>query len=257
MGADVPVCEVHELRPKRTRYAFAVVTLNEGERLRNQLQRMKERAELADIVIADGRSTDGSTDLDFLHECGVRTLLITDERGLGTATRLAVAYALDQGYEGLITVDGNGKDGVEALPDFIHHLDGGYDLVQGSRFMKGGFHAHTPLERLLGLKLVMIPWIALGARFWYTDPTNAFRAMSRRFLTDSRVQPLRKVFVRFNMQLYFVYRAGRLGFRVKEIPVRRSYPDDGSVPTKIIGWRHKLRVLTEAILTVLGHYNPP
>ena len=252
-----PVYEVQEFFPRRTRYAFAVVTLNEGERLRAQLARMKARAELADIILADGRSSDGSTDPEFLRDCGVRALLTTDERGLGTATRVAVSFILEQGYAGVITVDGNNKDGVEALPDFIQALDDDYDLVQGSRFMPGGFHAHTPLERYLAIKFIMCPSVAAGARFWYTDPTNAFRALSRRFLADPRVQPLRKGFVRFNMQLYFVYRAGRLGFRVKEIPVRRVYPSDGSVPTKIVGWRHKLQILREAILVITGHYDVP
>ena len=86
---EPPAFETVELAPRRTRYCFAVVTWNEGDRLRRQLTRMQERAHLADIVVADRRSSDGSTDPAFLRERGVRALLTTDEGGLCTATRMA------------------------------------------------------------------------------------------------------------------------------------------------------------------------
>jgi dolichol-phosphate mannosyltransferase len=252
---EPPVYQTYEFSPKRTRYCFIVVIWNEGDRIRGQLARMKERAGLADIIIADGNSTDGSTEHNFLRNMGVRTLLVTDEPGLCTATRMALAYAIEQGYEGVITIDGNGKDGVEALPDFIKALDDGYDLIQGSRFMKGGFHKNTPLYRSIGVQYVVAPVLAMGGGYWYTDPTNAFRAMSMRFLKDERVQPIRKIFVRFNLQHYVNYRAAKLKMKVKEIPVTRVYPDDGSVPTKITGFRMK-SLIHEMVVCALGGYDP-
>lgn len=252
---EPPVYETHEFAPKRTRYCVVVVIWNEGEKIKHQLRRMAANGALADIILADGRSTDGSTEHGFLQAMGVRTLLITDERGLCTATRMGLAYAMDQGYDAVITVDGNGKDGVEALPAFIAKLDAGYDMVQGSRFMQGGVHKNTPLERYIGVRYVIAPFVALGG-FWYTDPTNAFRAMSMRFLRDERLQPIRRVFVRFNLQHYLIFRAAQLGFKVTEIPVVRVYPDDGSVPTKIVHWRSKTRIFGELIATVMGRYNP-
>lgn len=250
-----PVTETREFSPKRTKYAVVIVILNEGERIKNQLARMQTNAHLADIIIADGRSTDGSTDHDFLRSMNVRTLLITDEKGLCTATRMGLAYAMEQGYEGVITIDGNGKDGVQALPTFIEKLDAGYDMIQGSRFMKGGVHKNTPLERYIGVRYVIAPLVALGG-FWYTDPTNAFRAMSMRFLKDPRLQPIRNIFVRFNLQHYLIFRAAQLRFKVMEIPVVRVYPDDGTVPTKIVSFRAKTLIIRELVATVLGRYNP-
>jgi hypothetical protein len=256
MIEEIPNYEIHEFRPRSTKYCFCVVTLNEGDRLTHQLQRMKPLASLADIVVCDGRSKDGSTDPDSLKQMGVRTLLNTDERGLGTAIRMALAYAMKENYEGIITVDGNGKDGVESLPRFMEGLDQGWDLVQGSRFIKGATHKNTPWDRYIGIRFMMAPAMALGSGFWYTDPTNGFRAMSMKFLKDPRVQPLRNIFVGFNMQDYFIYRAAKLGFRVKEIPVDRRYPDDGSVPTKIHGLKAKILDLWAMVSTALGRYNP-
>jgi hypothetical protein len=256
---EPPVFDAHEFAPRRTAYCFVVVVWNEGERLRAQLARMQERAALADILVADRRSDDGSTDPDFLASRGVRTLLVTDEPGLCTATRMALAYALAQGYEGVVTVDGNGKDGVEAIERFVARLDEGCDLVQGSRYLPGGHHAHTPLDRWLGTRLVMSPILSLAARHRFTDPTNGFRAMSRRYLLDPRLQPLRREFVRFQLQLYLTVRASRLGYRATEIPVHRAYPADGPVPTKIRNLRTKLLNVWEMLQTAAGvyDYDPP
>ncbi len=253
---EPPCFDVVEFFPKRTDYCVCITVFNEGDRIREQLSRMKPRAGLADILIADGRSSDGSTDPKFLQAMGVRALLSTDERGLSTATRMGVAYAMQQGYSGIVTIDGNGKDGVEALPDFLSDLRNGFDLVQGSRFMRGGFHKNTPWDRRLGIQCVMVPLLGLSCGFRYSDPTNAFRAMSMRFLADHRVQPMRRVFIRFNLQLYFIWRAAKLGFKVKEIPVKRVYPDDGTVPTKIHGWRLKFLNLLEFLWVISGKYNP-
>jgi hypothetical protein len=254
---ELPAFETLEFSPKKTKYCFVVVCLNEGDRLRNQLARMQARADAADIIVADGRSRDGSTDPEFLRRNQVRTLLVTDEPGLSTATRMGLAYAIDQGYAGVVTVDGNGKDGIEALPEFISALDDGFDFVQGSRFRKGGYCKNTPIDRYLGVRLIMSPILSLGSGFFYTDPTNAFRACSTKFLMDPQLQPFRNLFIRFNLQLYLVYQAARLGYRVKEIPVRRVYPDRGPTPTKITSVRLKIINVLEMLLVALGAYNPP
>lgn len=253
---EVPVYSIQEFAPKRTKYCVVIHIWNEGDRIRNQLKRMKAKAHEADIIIADGESTDGSTEPSFLKSMGVRTLVSTAEHGLGTAIRMGLHYALKQGYEGVITVDGNGKDGVEAVTEFIEHLDQGYDFVQGSRYMKGGVHKNTPLERHLGLRFVVSPFFFLTTGKYFTDVTNGFRAMSTKFLTDPGLQPFRETFVRFNLQFYFVYRAPKLKMKITEIPVVRTYPDDGSIPSKITNLKTKFLLVGQMLKAGLGGYNP-
>lgn len=245
-----------EFFKRRTRHCVVVIVWNEGDRLRDQLERMRPHCEQADVLIADWRSDDGSTAPEALRRMGVRALLTTEEGGLGTAIRMALAYAVEQGYDGVVTVDGNGKDGVDAIPRFLRQLDGGYDLVQGSRFLRDAEHANTPLDRYLGIRFVVSPLLSIAARRYFTDPTNGFRGLSRKYLIDPGLQPIRAVFVRFNLQLYLVYRARRLGHRVVEIPVRRAYPARGPVPTKINDLRTKFLFVWELIRTAAGSYNP-
>lgn len=253
---EVPAYGVQEFAGKKTKYCFIPIVYNEGERFINQLARMGKLAPLADIIVAERRSTDGSTDPGLLKRCGVRALITTDEAGGASSIRTGFAYALSQGYEGVILIDGNGKDGVEALPKYLEKLDEGFDFVQGSRFMEGGVEKNTPLLRKIGIKMVMSPLVWLGSGFWYTDPTNGFRGYSERLLRDPRIEPLRNCFVHFNLQYYLSVMAPALRFRVVEIPATRVYPDDGTVPTKVRGiWRNFL-AFWEMVLTVCRWYRP-
>lgn len=253
---EVPAYSTHEFQPKRTKYCVVVHVWNEGERIMEQLKRMQPNAALADIIIADGNSDDGSTAQEFLHSTGVRTLLVTEEKGLAVAIRMGLDYALEQGYEGVITLDGNGKDGVEAIPDFISGLEDGFDLVQGSRYLKGGSHKNTPLGRHLGVRYIVTPFVFLATGRRFTDVTNGFRGLSRKYLTDNRLQPLRHIFQRFNLQLYLVYRAPKMRMKIKEIPVVRHYPSGGEVPSKITKFSTKMLFVWEMIKTGFGAYNP-
>ncbi len=106
------------------------------------------------------------------------------------------------------------------------------------------------------MKLVHAPLISLAARHRYTDTTNGFRAYSRRLLTDPRVSPLREVFLGYELHYYLAIRAARLGFKVIETPVTRSYPAGETAPTKIRGLRGNIAVLRTLANVVRGAYDP-
>jgi len=253
----VPKYNVTRFGDRATKYCIIPIVYNEGDKFLSQLARMKANSALVDIIVAEKRSTDGSTRPEVLKAAGVKALLTTDESGGARAIRMAFDYALRSGYEGVILVDGNGKDGVEALPQYVEKLDEGYDFVQGSRFMEGGVERNTPLLRRIGIKAIMGPLLWLGSGFWYTDSTNGFRGYSRRYLTDPRIEPLRDCFVDFSIQYFLSVKAPKLKFRTVEIPVERVYPADGPVPTKVVGFRRNFLALWEMILTVFGCYDPP
>jgi dolichol-phosphate mannosyltransferase len=85
---------------------------------------------------------------------------------------------------------------------------------------------------------------------------NGFKAVSRKLLTDPRVEPLRPVFVRYSLQYYFNFIAAHLKLRIIEIPVSRSYPGDNTSYSKIGGLSGRMKILAELFSTVTGRYNP-
>lgn len=256
-GWELPDHDVEEFAPRRTRYCVCVPVINENGRITAQLQTMEPLSRTADILILDGGSTDGSLEPDFLRIQGVRALLTKRGPGrLSAQLRMGYAWALRQGYTGLVTIDGNNKDDPAAIPAFCDALDRGFDLVQGSRFIAGGRAINTPLGRLLAIRLVHAPLVSLGGGFGYTDTTNGFRGYSRRFLLDPRVQPFRDVFAGYELLVYLSMRAPRLGFRTVEIPVTRAYPPHTPAPTKISPWRGNLALLRVLAQTLTGRFNP-
>lgn len=255
---EVPAFTAAHYRPRRARYCCAIFVINEGAKLLGQLDRMAPLAGVVDLVVADGGSTDGSTTEATLAPRGVTALLTKTGPGkLSAQMRMAFAWALEQGYDGVITIDGNGKDDTSAVPAFARALDEGYDHLQGSRFVPGGRAIRTPLARYLGIRLLHAPLISLAAGRRYTDTTNGFRAYSARFLADPRVAPFRDVFAAYELHYYLAIRAARLGFRVAELPVTRTYPASGPTPTKIHGLRGNLFVLRTLLAACAGRFDPP
>jgi len=256
---EVPAYTVNEQAPKSKRYAVAIFMINEGDKLHKQLIRMQDArvCDAVDVILADGGSNDGSLDSNRMNQYDLKAILTKKGPGkLGAQMRMAFDYILKQGYEGLIVIDGNNKDSVENIVDFAHALDAGWDHVQGSRFIPGGKHVNTPKSRLLGVKLLHAPLLSIASGFKYTDTTNGFRAYSKRLLTDSRVQVFRDKLSHYELHYYLAYRAPKLGFKCQEIPVSRSYPSSGKIPTKISPIRGNLDVIRRLLKTCLGCYNP-
>jgi hypothetical protein len=254
---EVPAHEVALHAPRAHRHALVIPVINEGERIRGQLRRIAEARLPVDVVIADGGSTDGSLDAGFMREVGVRAVLTKTGPGkLSAQLRMAYAWCLRQGYAGIVTIDGNGKDGVEAVAAMVAKLGEGCDYVQGSRYLPGGAAENTPLERTIANRVIHAPMLSIAGRHWFTDTTNGFRAYSAAYLLHPDVQPFREVFSVYNLLFYLTVRAGQLGLRVAHVPVERRYPDDGKVPTKIGGFASKLALLKETFVAATGGYTP-
>ena len=257
--SGVPCFAAHEYNEKKHDYALLIPIINEGERISRELKRAQAAAvsDVADIIICDGGSTDGSTEHEKLQALEVNTLLVKNDIGKqGAQLRMGIAWALDRGYKGIVTIDGNDKDSIEDVPNFIAKLQEGYDFIQGSRFIKGGEAVNTPPIRYGAVRLIHAPVISLTAGQWFTDTTNAYRAYSRRYLTDERVQPLRDVFMGYELLAYLSVRASQLGFKACEIPVSRRYPKTGKTPTKISFLGGNFDLLKVLFKNMAGAYKP-
>lgn len=255
----VPKFECNEYESKNKEYVVLIPIINEGERIIKELKRAYKHniSDYADIVICDGGSTDGCTEEERLRKLKVNTLLIKQDEGKqGAQLRMGIWWALERGYKGIITIDGNNKDSIEDVPRFIEKLEEGYDLVQGSRFIKGGKAINTPFIRNVSVRLIHAPIISLTARKRFTDTTNAYRAYSAKYLSDERVQPLRDVFMTYELLAYLSVRATQLGMKACEIPVTRAYPKKGKTPTKISFFKGNSDLMKILIKNAMGAYKP-
>jgi len=242
---------------KRFSYCVVIPVINEGERIKSLLKRMEANriSSIADVIIVDGGSMDDSLVLDELKEVGVRGLVVKKGPGkLSAQLRCAYAFALDQGYKGIVTIDGNDKDDPEAIPRFIEALEDGIDFVQASRFLPGGVAVNTPKLRNFVIRYFHAPCLSLASGFKWTDTTQGFRAYSRRMLLDQQIGIFRDVFLTYELLAYLSYRAPKLGYVCKELSTTRRYPE-GDVPTKISSVRGNLVLLFILLMVCLGRLN--
>ena len=255
----IPSFEEYNISEKQSDYCLLIPIINEGDRIKNELQRAKNHNinSLVDIIICDGGSTDNSTDIDLLESLGVNTLLVKTSSGKqGAQLRMGIYTALNRKYKGILTIDGNNKDSIESVPLFIEKLEQGYDLVQGSRYVKGGKGINTPKSRHFAVKFIHAPIISLTAKQRFTDTTSAFRAYSYKYLNHEKTKPLRDIFAGYELLAYLSVRFKALGLKACEVPVTRRYPDTGKTPTKISPIKGNLQLLKVLFTNLFGGYNP-
>jgi glycosyltransferase involved in cell wall biosynthesis len=258
LNREIPAHETYIFGKRLTKYCTVIPVINEGHRIADQLARMRALGvdSQTDIIIADGGSTDGSLEHGRLQSLGVKALLVKKDRGkLSAQLRMAYAFALDEGYEGIVTIDGNGKDSEESIQLFTQSMDEGVDYAQASRFIEGGKAINTPLKRTLAIKLLHAPALSLAAGRRFTDTTQGFRAYSRRYLEHPDVLPFRSCFDTYELLAYLTVRASQLGLKTCEIPTTRSYPSGEPIPTKLNA--HGNILLIQILFrTLMKRYHP-
>lgn len=239
MENKIPSYEKYEFFEKRNKYALIIAIRNEGERFTLQMNKMRDAGIFikCDVLICDGSDKNDSLSMDLIKEMGARKLLINKSGNDGRTLKLKqlLYEAARDEYEGVIMVDGNNKDNVdESLPLFIEKLDEGYDLIQATRFTLGGKEENTPFFRKIGLKLIASPLISFTSGFHYDDVLNGFRAFSKNYILDKRIDLFREEFVYYEYDIYPLVHVKKLGYKVCQVPTIRKYPKN-EVPSKIKG----------------------
>jgi glycosyltransferase involved in cell wall biosynthesis len=129
------------------------------------------------IVVVD----DGSTDRTAVvaERLGVQVLRLPFNLGIGGAVQTGYQYALDNGFELAVQVDGDGQHNPQEIARLVDPiLEGKADMVVGTRFVEGGGYRGTRLRRV-GIHLFAgVVSLMVGQRV--TDTTSGFRAVNRK-----------------------------------------------------------------------------
>jgi len=227
-GAE-PILPEHEIDlvcEQRHRYVVYIFAFNERPLLTQLLDQFPppEKRNF-DLMLGDDGSKDGTAAADLVAKYGIRGVTrLKRNGGLSQNIKVALRWLPSQAYQGVIFMNGNNRDGPDAIPEFIRTLEQGYGYVQGSRFVAGGRQVNTPWIRFLAIRLVHAPLFSLASLKWMTDTTNGFRAFSLAFLNDPRVDAFQPEFVKYEIEQYLGWKAIRLGYGAKEIGVSRIYP---------------------------------
>ncbi|SYZ73522.1 Glycosyltransferases involved in cell wall biogenesis [Candidatus Zixiibacteriota bacterium] len=219
----------------------ALFVFNEGEKLRNLMERFPQEAPY-DLLFVDDGSTDGS--YEFLQNGGRRIIRHEANRGIGCGIREAINYGRKNNYQIIVIMAANGK----MLPEEIERLTeplvaGRYDYVQGSRNLAGGSSPNIPLFRKVTIRLFTV-LVNLFTGFHGTDITCGFRAYRLSLFDDRRFNLEQAWLNKYEMEYYIHYHTLKGKYRVTEVPVSMVYPESGKNYSKIrpfTGWWSMIR----------------
>jgi len=217
---------------------------NEAANIRNVIRDIGRQFREADIVVIDDGSRDETGKLARAE--GVAVLTLPFNLGIGAAMQTGYRYAGMRGYEAAIQFDGDGQHRADQIGTLLGPLlSGEADIVIGSRFIeKGVYDAEIP--RFLGIQ-ILSKVISLLVRQRITDPTSGFRAVNRRIIEyyssaypDDYPEPEAIVLL------------SRLGFRIREVPVRMEKRTLGSSSITLIrGLYYMIKVLLAIFVDML------
>lgn len=195
------------------------------------------------VLVVDDNSPDGTAEV-------VKTLASTNNRvsllqragkqGLGTAYIAGFRRALAEGAQYICEMDADFSHDPKYLPLLLGAAETRYDLVLGSRYVRGGGTTDWGLMRkIISRGGNIYAGLILGLPV--ADATGGFRCYRRKVLETINLDAIRSNGYSFQIEL--VYQARRAGFRIGEVPI--IFPDRRVGQSKM-----SRRIVLEALLTV-------
>ncbi len=144
--------------------------------------------------------------------------------GLGSAYKYGFTWARKMGYGFVIEMDADGSHRVQDLPQILN-ASSEFDLVLGSRWVKGGSIVNWPILRRVVSKVGnMYAQIVLGMDI--KDSTSGFRRMR---LSTLNILDIDSVLSKgYGFQVEVAYRFWKNNFRIKQVPIKFIEREFGS-----------------------------
>jgi glycosyltransferase involved in cell wall biosynthesis len=191
---------------RAARVTVVIPTLNEAENLPHVFERMPR--EVAEIVLVDGHSTDGTVEV---AKALWPTVVVVDQKGKGKGNALACGFWAATG-DIIVMIDADGSTDPAEIPRYVAALLSGADFAKGSRFIAGGGSSDITTIRRIGnwglAKMVNYLW---GGQ--YSDLCYGYNAFWRRclpFITPDCEG--------FEVETLINIRAARAKLRIHEVP---------------------------------------
>ncbi len=201
------------------RTLIIVPTHNEEANIASVIERIRDAAPAADVLVIDDMSIDGTRPLVAEIAASDRNVRLETrevKRGLGDAYLHAFAIGLDEGYDALVEIDADLSHDPADLPMMLDLADRGIALVIGSRYIPGGSVIGWPRRRTwLSRWGNRYAGLVLGLAL--NDATSGYRVY--------RADTLRTIGIDgvqadgYGFQVEMTYRVVQAGLSVVEVPI--------------------------------------
>lgn len=197
-----------------------IPTYNEKENIEKIIRKVFSLSGHFHVLVVDDGSPDGTANIIKSLQSEFKEALHLVERegkqGLGTAYIFGFKWALQKNYQYIFEMDADFSHNPDDLIRLYEACANGADVSVGSRYVRGGKVVNWPWERIFISKggafyTQVITWMPVK------DPTAGFVCYTQKVL---KTIPLDKVrFIGYAFQIEMKYRAWKLGFKIKEVPI--------------------------------------
>jgi len=200
------------------RVVAALATYNERDNLGPLVREIRAVLPAAHVLVTDDNSPDGTGNLaDELAAADpcVHVQHRTGKLGLGTAILAGMRYAIEHGYDHVISMDADYSHHPRYLPALVAGMQRN-DVMIGSRYVPGGGTVNWPFSRRLmsgGVNAVSRILMRLPAR----DTSGGFRCYRVATLRKTQLDNL--LSTGYSFQEEMLYRCRRAGARIGETPI--------------------------------------
>ncbi len=195
-----------------------IPTYNESKNIVRIIDKIFSVHNEIDVLVVDDNSPDGTGKLvkDMMQDSSrIHIIEREGKMGLGTAYLAGFTYALDHGYDYIMEMDADFSHNPEEIPNFLKYIEE-YDVVLGSRYIKGVNVVNWPLKRLL-LSYFANLYTRVITGMDVKDATGGFKCFRATALSKINFDEVKSN--GYSFQIEMTYRLWKKGAKVKEIPI--------------------------------------
>ena len=229
------------------RLLIGISAYNEMHRIKPVIKELRDNQDRfnCDVVVGDDGSTDGTREYlkKVSEDYGWGLIVSETNNGIGAMIRSFIQYGKSHGYEVLIIISANGKTDIDHLHRMFEPvLNGEYDYVKGSRYLKRGSTENMPLFRFAAIPLFSV-FVSLLMGKRVTDVSFLVNASRLSIYDDTDINLEQEWLDTYGLEYYILYYVMKK-YRMKEVPMKVRYPDDKLSYSKIkpiTGWWDMIR----------------
>lgn len=195
-----------------------IPTYNESKNIVRIIDKIFSVHDEIDVLVVDDNSPDGTGKLvrDKMQMSNrIHIIEREGKMGLGTAYLAGFKYSLEKGYDYIMEMDADFSHNPEEIPNFLKYIQE-YDVVLGSRYIKGVNVVNWPLKRLL-LSYFANLYTRVITGMDVKDATGGFKCFRATALSKINFDEVKSN--GYSFQIEMTYRLWKKGAKVKEIPI--------------------------------------
>jgi len=195
------------------RILVCVPAFNEAKNISDIVIKSKKYAD--EIIVYDDGSTDNTEQI--AKSAGATVIRSPENKGYGVAIRSLFQAAKEKGADIMVTLDSDGQHDPDQIQPLIDTLKQGFDIVIGSRFLRGDDKDKVPKFRSFGIRTITKLTQAASYRD-ITDSQSGFRAYNKNSLTKIHLYEDGMA-----VSTEILLRAGEKKLSVAEVPITVTY----------------------------------